>query len=258
MFEMLGALGSAAIGGLSGMFNRQDQMQIANQNIAAQRDFAQHGLGWRIDDAVAHGLSPLVGAGVTPSNFSPVSVNSSDFGSMGQDVGRAIKAMQNKDERDAHDEEHARQITLQRGELENDLLASKLARENSPAQVGPGAAVPRGWSSMVSGDRSPARSSSGFALEDDRMKSKEESAPGVKRMPLWGVVPLKTHPGRASGQDLENEYGDFAGDVLSAPNVLTDALYTAGQSAPWKKWERFVRRRYPWRPPFSNNGMPQP
>lgn len=256
MFEMLGALGSGVLSLIGGNQNRDAQMQIAQQNIASQREFAQHGLGWRVEDAVAHGLSPLVGAGVNPGSFSPVSVGdmSGGLGAMSQDVGRAIKSMENFDERKKRDAETATKLQLEKGSLENELLrteiASKVARENNPGQIGPPAQVPsgmvpRGYMSFVSGERSPVRSASGFALDPDKMKVKEESAPGVQRMPLWGAIPLKTHPGRASAQDLENEYGDFAGDVLAIPNVAVDALHTMGQSGWWKNYSNFMNNDLP-------------
>lgn len=276
MFEMLGSLVSGGLNFLGGERNRDTQMAIAQQNIAAQREFAQSGLGWRVEDAVRHGLSPLVGAGVQPGSFSPVSVGDVGGGmsAMGQDIGRAIKAMENLDERKQRDSETATKLQLEKGALENDLLrteiASKIARENSPSQVGPPAqvpsgVVPRGYVSFVSGERSPVRSASGYALDPDKMKSKEESAPGVQRLPLWGAIPLKTYPGRASAQDLQNEYGDWAGDALAIPNVISDSLYTMGQSGWYNRliphtagqhWRRASDRN--WRPTVHNNGMPQP
>lgn len=244
MFDFLGGLISGGINYLTGSQNRDTQMQIAQQNIAQQRDFAQHGLGYRVEDAVAHGLSPLVGAGVQPATFNPVSVNSTDFGSMGQDIGRAVKALGDMQQRKELDLEQAKNAAA-RGHLENDILKTELVSRVRREEAASAPAMPPGWLSMVSGDRSPKRSASGFALEDDRMKQKEESAPTVRSLPIWGS-PWKTYPHRASAQDIENEYGD-EGPIpwlLNTGNFVQDALWNMGQSSPWQKFEAALRHNY--------------
>lgn len=47
----------------------QERMNEANLN--AQREFAQHGIRWKVEDAKAAGLHPLFGAGLTGASFSP-------------------------------------------------------------------------------------------------------------------------------------------------------------------------------------------
>lgn len=264
MWELLGSLVSGGVSYLNASnqqsFNQQQLQQqyaLAQQNMAQQREFAQQGLGWRVEDAVRHGLSPLVGAGVQPGSFQPVSANTvspADFGPAGQDLGRAIKAMQNFDEREVADAREAKRIALEKGRLENDVLraelASKIARENSPSQIGPPAAVPsgslpRGYINFIEGSRSPSRSASGVALDDDKMKQKEESAPGVRKVPWLGSIDIKTDPRRASAQDLQNEYGDIMGDIMAAPNVITDSLHTMGQSEWYKRYRSFMNQDLP-------------
>lgn len=72
--------------------NRAVQMQIAQQNINAQRDFAQHGVSWKEADAVQgerdYGINKLVGMGASTIGFSPVSVG--DLG--GNPMGAAVSA----------------------------------------------------------------------------------------------------------------------------------------------------------------------
>lgn len=221
-------------------FNQQ-QNALAQQNIALQKDFAQHGISWKVADAQAAGLHPLAAMGANTTSFSPVSVGGSapeskmDWSNLGQDLGRAAKALAGVQSREEVDAEAARKLSLEKAGLENDILrqelGSKVLRQSAAAgQLGPpmpGPDMPRGWKAMVSGSRSPYRQS-GFAVQDDDMKVKEASAPGVKRLPLWGVLPLDTYPDRATGQDLENEYGEYGGGVLAAPNIVPDLVYTYG------------------------------
>lgn len=51
--------------------NRRAVEEANAANLAAQKEFAQHGVSWKIADAKAAGLHPLFGAGLTGSTFSP-------------------------------------------------------------------------------------------------------------------------------------------------------------------------------------------
>lgn len=69
------------VGGLTGIdFGRSDREDRANaqfdQNMAMQKEFAQMGVRWRVEDAKAAGLHPLAALGVQPSQSSPVPVMS--------------------------------------------------------------------------------------------------------------------------------------------------------------------------------------
>lgn len=225
---MLGELLSAGASLINGFANRssqedynKQQLQLAQQNMAMQKEFAQMGIRWKVEDAKAAGLHPLAALGAQTSSFSPVSVGGEapkmDLGSLGQDLSRAFKATMSKEERD---ESEARKISLEKGKLENELLRSQLNRTApTSGQIGPPIPLPR---------PGPRRTAEGFAVADDDIKSKEESTPGVNRLPLWGVLPIKTYPGRATGQDLENEYGEYGGGALALPNIATDLIYTYG------------------------------
>lgn len=107
MFESIigGALG--ALGSLFGASESKDAAEDASErNAHLQREFAQHGIRWRVADAKAAGVHPLyaLGSGVTP--FSPsVSVGGEGSGigeamqTMGQSVARAVAAQETALER---------------------------------------------------------------------------------------------------------------------------------------------------------------
>lgn len=232
---MLDALISAGANLINGFMNRSSQadfnaqqMQLAQQNLAFQREAATHGIQWKVADATAAGLHPLAAMGANTFSPSPVTAGGEapkfDFGSLGQDLARAAKANQEEETRAKVDAEAARKIELEKGTLQNDILKTELVsriNRTSPGsgQIGPRIPIPR---------EGPRRSATGFAVADDDMKSKEESTPSVNRMPLWGLFNIKTHPGRATGQDLENEYGEYGGGILAAPNIIPDLIHTYG------------------------------
>lgn len=59
--------------GVNQMFQTREE-QFAREQIALQREFAQHGVRWRVEDAVAAGLHPLFALGANVPQFSPVSM----------------------------------------------------------------------------------------------------------------------------------------------------------------------------------------
>lgn len=52
--------------------DRELQMQMRQEDIALQREFAQNGIRWRVDDAKAAGLHPLAALGASSASYSPV------------------------------------------------------------------------------------------------------------------------------------------------------------------------------------------
>lgn len=142
---MLGFLGGLASGVMSliGGKSAQDksaetQMAINEQNVALQREFAQNGIQWKVDDARRAGIHPLAALGAPTTSFSnlvgpTVGQEGEGIQKAGQDIGRAMSAASSMDTKY---DEAVKKITLQKGELENALLASQIAKTNAPS-VGP-------------------------------------------------------------------------------------------------------------------------
>lgn len=141
-----GAVISAGAGLLGGAINRQtstgrdDAAEAFNWNAQLQREFAQNGIRWRVEDAKAAGVHPLfaLGAQVTPGSPQAIDFGTSqpDYASMGQDIGRAVYATMSGSQRN---EAKMQALAVERGELENTLLRAQIAKLS---QVGP--ALPDG------------------------------------------------------------------------------------------------------------------
>lgn len=109
--------------------SREFTAEQANIDRQMQREFAENGIRMRVNDAVEAGLNPLVAAGVTPMQYSPVSVGSAQASisasphpsHFGQDISRALQATRTKEE------EEAEQLKL-------DLLKSQI--DESDARAG--------------------------------------------------------------------------------------------------------------------------
>lgn len=108
----------------------------AQQNRMDQREFAQSGIQWRVEDAKKAGIHPVFALGGGGANFSPVNAvfNNEMSGpaemaaSMGADISRAVTATQSGKQRDATFSEAMNRLSLQRAGLQNQVLAAQLAK----------------------------------------------------------------------------------------------------------------------------------
>lgn len=142
---MIGALIGAAsslIGGsmASKAQKEANEMMLADKekDRALQREFAQTGIQWKVSDAKAAGLHPIFamggsGATYTPSSIAitPATGMADGVSRMGQDIGRAINSTRSQSQRNDAFTEATQKLTIQKMGLENDLLASQVAKLNA-------------------------------------------------------------------------------------------------------------------------------
>lgn len=167
---------AAAAGGIVGkILDYNASKKAAKMNYKMQKEFAQHGIRWKVEDAKAAGLHPLAALGVQMSGYNPVS-SSSNFGDMGQDIGRAIDATRTGPERDEASGTLGK-LALERAGLQNDLLRAQIAKLNQAGQP-------------------PARPTT-----DERFMVGGSAVPGtlVQDQPLKRVVTDPTKPGQDPG-----------------------------------------------------------
>lgn len=103
--SVVSAVGSIA-GGILGANSAQN---VASMNYEAQKEFAQNGIRWKVEDAKRAGIHPLYALGATTQGYSPTSGYTGDFGisdaaaHFGQGYERAQQAKMTKEERDKQD-----------------------------------------------------------------------------------------------------------------------------------------------------------
>lgn len=110
----------------------EQNAEIAREQMAQQREFAQHGIRWRVSDAQAAGIHPLYAMGAQLPSFTPVGHHvEPDFSmanavsSMGQDIGRAVDATRTKSEKISA---RLTALQLERAELENAHIRAQIAK----------------------------------------------------------------------------------------------------------------------------------
>lgn len=106
-----------------------------------QKKVLQNQIQWRVQDAEKAGLHPLAALGVVPA-AGPSPAPGTDFGSMGQDIGRAAEALLSPEDKSAG---RVLQLQLERGALENELLRTQIAsqRMRNLQQAAPGVDKPQ-------------------------------------------------------------------------------------------------------------------
>lgn len=278
--EALLGLGGNLISGLFNKSNNEEnarvQQMINAQNLAwskeqfaqnyqNQKEFAQHGIQWKADDARAAGLHPLVGMGANTMSFSPASVggegqawkSEASFQNMGQDLSRAAKAMASANEREEVDNEQARKLSLEKAGLENDILradlVSKVARTGPrAAQLGP----PMPVSDRIPLPRpGPRRTvSQGAAVSEDEIKQKEEDYPATRISRPFGY-PLYSNPYFGDAQSHEDRYGEneLASMLKWGVNMAADHIYSGYRNAQEPFWGPRSYRRPTHRDPWVSN-----
>lgn len=122
------------IGGLVGSFlNNKAADDAADQAWDRQKKVLTKQIQWRVADAQKAGIHPLAALGVNPASGPPMAnISGGDFSAplaeMGQDIGRAAEAYAS-----GGDKATARmtQLSLERGQLENDLLRTQIASQRA-------------------------------------------------------------------------------------------------------------------------------
>lgn len=187
---MLGSLisaGASILGGILGNSAADKQMEM-------QKDFAQKGIRWRVNDAKAAGIHPLYALGAPTMSYSPVATGDFGVSQAGQDIGRAIDQTRTSGERQSARGDALLSLQLENQKLQNDALrveiasrTARLAQQTSPAFPG---------------------SPTGIPGQGDFVLAQGEHL----------------RPGRSSGaQDFEDRYGEIGGEAAGAYNLLTDA-----------------------------------
>jgi len=130
---MIGAAIAAGANIIGGIMGRNDAQKAAEKNAQLQKEFAQHGIRWKVEDAKAAGIHPLAALGAQTTSFAPVNVGAGShiatgLSGAGQDISRAINSTRTNSERMDAYTKTVQDLNLRRMGLENDLLASQIAK----------------------------------------------------------------------------------------------------------------------------------
>lgn len=186
---MIGDLISAGMKLVGGMMDRSaakdanTRAEAARaENIQLQREFAQNGIRWKVDDARAAGIHPLYALGANTVSFSPVSVGSaintslgSSLASAGQDISRAVDATRTAPERLVARE--ATKLQLEGMQLDNDIKRATYASSMQRLAQNANPPIPAIGPFTVP-EKSKAEERQPLMLDGDRVLTSPGTSPG--------------------------------------------------------------------------------
>lgn len=188
--DILSSIGGIAGSLITNAFNRSN----AKKQAALQKEFAQSGVQWRVEDAKKAGIHPLAALGFQGTSYSPQTVGSSDFAPHLASLGNSIYKTADPDTRRSID------LSLEKAGLENDLLRAQIGAIRATRTPSPGintaARGPRGMQDPPAPEHSGLRG-------------------GNRHYPL-----------NSDAQKFEDRYGDIVQEIAGARNFFNDWSYT--------------------------------
>lgn len=205
---MLGELISAGASLLGGLFGNQQKQQGQEREIELQREFAQNGVRWKVEDAQRAGIHPLAALGATGAQYSPVGLGDNDTAaigaSIGQDLSGAINSTRTAPERAGVIGQKMEALGLERAGLENELLRAQILDITRP--------------------RLPP-----FPMADGGYNMPGQPATGIK---VAGEN-VKPDQGWSDAQAAEDRYGDLVQMIYGAGVLGADAFNTVKDQFSW-------------------------
>lgn len=135
-----GAIGGSIGGAIDANQDRKNAERQRNLEYERQKEFAQHGIQWRVEDARAAGLHPLSVLGSTGASYGsqPITVGG-DYGPSGQDIQGAMLATATPADRDRQMEELALvRANRARVEAETIEIYDRMQRNHQERNARPG------------------------------------------------------------------------------------------------------------------------
>lgn len=210
---------AAAIGGgiLQNRANKkanQAAEAAAQRQYEQQKEFAQSGIQWKVQDAEKAGIHPLFALGANTVSYSPQSVgstpNSFDFvGQAGQNIGRAIDSTRSTPAQALALE--GTRIQIEGLQLDNELKRAQLASSIATARQ---TSVP-GIPDLFQRAAIPGQGDSTQYLD---MPGHEANTPQYTQNVRIGGKDIQTNPGISDASAFQDRYGEPA-EWLAAPIV---------------------------------------
>lgn len=211
---MIGDLISGAsklIGGWMSQESAKDaqasQLALQQNEYERQKEFAQHGIQWKISDALNAGVHPLAALGASTTSYAAQAIGAPESGHLGKalsdagaDIGRAVNATLPANARAGAATKAAEALTLERGALENELLRTQIASQSAKLnQAGGNPAMPVDDKKYLIPGQGPTVEVTPID-EAKKYKDRPKMVIGGRR--------ILTDPATSNVESAEDRYGD--------------------------------------------------
>lgn len=165
MIGNLISAGASLVGGLLGK-KSAEKAQEANQNL--QREFAQSGITWKVEDAKRAGIHPIYALGAPTVSASNAYVGDTAMpnalAAAGQDIGRAVNATRSAPQRADAFAQASQKLALEKGSLENEILKLDIASRAGRLRQAAAPAMPLNTRYLIPGQ---AQTAGGPLVKDE-------------------------------------------------------------------------------------------
>lgn len=165
MSDTIGNIAGSTISGLFNWFGNKSanktNEQIARDNMAMQKEFAQNSISWRAEDAKRAGLAPLAALGTQGSYYSPSAANAvNEFGGQGgiaDSAGSVARELSTLGLAKAKAEVDSLDAQVEKTKVETELLEQEKGKQNLIGSMtapndfhGMGQSIPKDYIDIVS------------------------------------------------------------------------------------------------------------
>jgi len=237
---MLPALIAAGASALGGYLSNKTAKAAANQNYQHQKQFAQSGIQWKVQDALKAGIHPLYAMGAQTTSFQPTAVGGSDFGlpDAGQNIARAIDATRTTPESALA--LRSSQVQLEGLQLDNDLKRTQLASAIRLAnQTGAHPAMPSPFDRQVL----PGQADSGVFPDSGSPAQHMLRQPQFTSNLRLGGRDWAPNPAWSDAQNYEDRYGEMSDYTFGPAIALSDYFYNMRNARWGNPWNLFYKNR---------------
>lgn len=230
ILESLISAGSSLLGGLFGKSSAEKQQE---RNEALQREFAQSGIQWKVEDAKKAGVHPLYALGASTHSFTPQTIGDPLAGAIpeaGNAIARGVHSTMSGSERFASKAMEG--LALERAQLQNDQLKLDILASRNKLLSQAGTAKPVPTDTMVVNDS---------VDNQPRTAMVSPPSPDVETVKLFGL-PLQRNPRLfSSGQTAQDEFGE-PGEWITGLPAMWEAFTRAWGARASRAREEFERR----------------
>lgn len=233
-----------------GVYSNRQNRKAEERAAALQKEFAQNGIRWRVEDAKAAGLHPLYALNGQLPQFSPAFSTDAvgpAIGAAGQNISRALQAGFTPDERRLH-ELQLKLLESQIGATDAQAMAARSEAFRNMQDAN--ASIPIPLSDGSGGSLGETLSPEGIAIMGQHvnkapnsfMPSELDASVGANVNPLWSRFML------GKGREMVLP-GGISGDAAEALESLAESptlMYITYREnvARYPGFEQFILDRY--------------